>query len=226
MLNSERYAHLSDQARLFFVHLMLIADDYGCVSLSPTYLRRQCFYDSPSNERIARLICELADADMIRTYEIYPQALGFIPRFGQRLQRFKSKYPPPPPVLYHDDAEAKNKFNDLTKKPTVIHGDSPPEVEEKKKLKLKRREENTIAPSDPNGSSALVAVVKIPLNDKSEYPITQAMIDEWTKLYSDCDVPQTLNEIRGWNLANPTKRKTKSGVLNHINRWLAKVHNG
>ena len=42
---------------------------------------------------------------------------------------------------------------------------------------------------------------------------------------SDCDVLQTLKEIRGWSLANPTKRKTKAGVLNHVNRWLAKEHN-
>ena len=80
-------------------------------------------------------------------------------------------------------------------------------------------------PSDGSSATPPVPVIAIPLNDKTEHPVTQAMIAEWVALYPDCDVLQTLREIRGWNLANPTKRKTKSGIANHINRWLAKEHN-
>lgn len=73
--------------------------------------------------------------------------------------------------------------------------------------------------------SGIPAVINLPLNDNTEYPITEKLINEWKALYSDCDVMQTLKEIRGWNIANPSKRKTKSGILNHVNRWLAKEHN-
>jgi hypothetical protein len=118
LLDSERYAQLSDQGKLFFVHLILIADDFGCLSLAPAYLRRRIFYGAPSNEMIAKLICELADADLIRTYEVDRRALAFIPRFGQRLRINKSRYPLPPPVLYESDLEAKNKFNNLIEKMT------------------------------------------------------------------------------------------------------------
>jgi hypothetical protein len=51
------------------------------------------------------------------------------------------------------------------------------------------------------------------------------MVAEWVSLYPDCDVLQTLREIRGWGIANPAKRKTRTGIANHINRWLAKEHN-
>jgi uncharacterized protein YdaU (DUF1376 family) len=68
-------------------------------------------------------------------------------------------------------------------------------------------------------------VISIPLNDKTEFPISASMVAEWETLYGECDVMQTLREIRGWNLANPNRRKTRTGILNHINRWLAKEHN-
>jgi hypothetical protein len=157
LLDSERYSHLSDQGKLFFVHLILIADDFGCLSLSPAYLRRRIFYNAPSNELIAKLICEVADADLIRTYEVDRRALAFIPRFGQRLRINKSKYPIPAPLLYDDDLEAKNKFNNLIQKMTDICPTDdgqmtvkcPPEVEVKgsrreveEKLKLRAPVDN------------------------------------------------------------------------------------
>lgn len=58
-----------------------------------------------------------------------------------------------------------------------------------------------------------------------EYPITQAEVDEWTDLFPKVDVPQTLKEIRAWNLANPSRRKTPRGVLRHIVSWLNKEQN-
>lgn len=146
LLDSERYASVSNEARLFFVHLMLLADDFGCVSLSPAYLRRRCFYDSPTTERMARLISELSDADLIRTYEVDRHALAFIPRFGQRLYRATLKYAIPPEQLYADDSDALNKFNEIKNKtlktpvvPRATPGTPPPEVE----LKLNRSRKET-----------------------------------------------------------------------------------
>jgi hypothetical protein len=68
-------------------------------------------------------------------------------------------------------------------------------------------------------------VIAIPLNSGGEYPITQSQILQWESLYPAVDVMQTLRSILGWNLANPKKRKTKSGILQHINTWLAKDQN-
>jgi uncharacterized protein YdaU (DUF1376 family) len=77
----------------------------------------------------------------------------------------------------------------------------------------------------PSGIPATEPVISIPLNDNSEYPIPRTTFEEWVKLYPDCDVMQTLREIRGWNMSNPQRRKTKTGILNHVNRWLAKEQN-
>jgi uncharacterized protein YdaU (DUF1376 family) len=86
--------------------------------------------------------------------------------------------------------------------------------------------EEQVAPSAPAlWPPASPVVLGIPLNDGTEYPITEALTKEWEDLYPRVDVLQTLREIRGWNVANPKNRKTKSGVLKHVNTWLAKEQN-
>ena len=135
MLDSHRYASLGDPAKLLFIHVLLIADDFGCVSVSPTFLRRRAFYNSPSNEQIAKLLSELADADLIRLYEHDGGHYGFIPRFRQRLQRDTLKHPQPPQALFKDDSavEKFNKINEVSKKATVVQPLStvlqPPDVD-------------------------------------------------------------------------------------------------
>lgn len=74
-------------------------------------------------------------------------------------------------------------------------------------------------------TEASPAVISITLNDKTEFAITQSQIDEWDKLFPSVDVLQTLNEIRAWNLANPKRNKTKTGVLRHVVAWLSKEQN-
>lgn len=68
-------------------------------------------------------------------------------------------------------------------------------------------------------------LLAIPLNDGTEFGVTEKMAGEFAELYPAVDVPQTLREIRGWNLADPTRRKTRKGVLKHINGWMAKEQN-
>lgn len=66
------------------------------------------------------------------------------------------------------------------------------------------------------------SIITITLNDKSEYPIYQSMIDEWNELYPSVDVLQELRKMKGWSNANPAKRKTKKGIQRFINAWLAR----
>lgn len=67
--------------------------------------------------------------------------------------------------------------------------------------------------------------IGIPLNDGSEYPITQKTIDELGALYPAVDVPQTFREIRGWSIANQQKRKTRLGVMRFVASWLQREQN-
>jgi len=68
----------------------------------------------------------------------------------------------------------------------------------------------------------LPPVITLPLKDGTEHPIFQTQVDEWVSLYQAVDVPQALRSMRGWLLANNTRRKTKSGIGRFIVRWLCR----
>jgi hypothetical protein len=68
-------------------------------------------------------------------------------------------------------------------------------------------------------------IICIPLSNKSEFPVTKAMLVEWQSLYPNVDIGQELRNIRGWNISNEKKRKTARGIMSHINTWLHKAQN-
>jgi len=65
-------------------------------------------------------------------------------------------------------------------------------------------------------------IITLTLNDKTEYPVTEEQVEEWAKLYPAVDVMQELRKMKGWLDANPSRRKTKKGILRFINNWLSK----
>jgi hypothetical protein len=83
--------------------------------------------------------------------------------------------------------------------------------------------EESIAPS--SSSSALPAVVSIPLTQGHEHAVDQAAIDEWSVVYPGVDVLGELRRCREWSLSNPKKRKTKSGARRFITQWLDRAQN-
>lgn len=72
-------------------------------------------------------------------------------------------------------------------------------------------------PDDP-----LADVVPIPLNDNTEYQMTQKKFEEFSELYPAVDVAYELRKMRMWCENKPHKRKTRKGVNAFINTWLSK----
>ena len=71
----------------------------------------------------------------------------------------------------------------------------------------------------------LADVVSIPLNDKTEYHMTQKKFDELSELFPAVDVAYELRKMRLWCNDKPNKRKTRRGVGSFISRWLEKEQN-
>jgi hypothetical protein len=69
------------------------------------------------------------------------------------------------------------------------------------------------------------AVIELPLNDKSLYPVTESMRREWQALYPAIDVMQELRAMLGWLNANPANRKTRKGAGRFANGWLSRAQN-
>lgn len=65
-------------------------------------------------------------------------------------------------------------------------------------------------------------VVCLPLNDGTEFHVTQDMVQEFSTLYPAVDVEQALRNMRGWLLNNPKNRKTSSGIRRFVNSWLSR----
>lgn len=73
-----------------------------------------------------------------------------------------------------------------------------------------------------NPASELCVVERIPIVGGEEWPVMKPFVEELDRLYPAVDPAQTLREIRGWCIGNPTKRKTKRGVRAFIVAWFAR----
>ena len=65
-------------------------------------------------------------------------------------------------------------------------------------------------------------MISIILNDKSYFEVTNENLIKWTELYPAVDVMQELRKMAGWCDANPTKRKTRRGIMAFISSWLSR----
>ena len=150
MLDSERVHSVSVEGRWLFVCVMLMADDMGLFEASAFKLSRKA---GISHKPCEKLLQMLADADLIRLYEVAGRTFGFIPRFRQRLQIKRAKCPLPPVELFEDDKDATSKINHLAAIPRLSNGGSrfdngdpplptagqPPEPEPEPELKEKTK---------------------------------------------------------------------------------------
>ena len=79
---------------------------------------------------------------------------------------------------------------------------------------------NTICqePEAPDRKKAIY----LTLNDKSEYWIYGDQVEQWSQLFPAVDVMQELRKMKSWLDSNPSRRKTKKGILRFVNGWLSK----
>lgn len=66
--------------------------------------------------------------------------------------------------------------------------------------------------------------ISIILKDGTYYELGTKKIAQYQQTYKRIDVIQELKNCAQWNEDNPTKRKTMTGILRHINTWLAKAN--
>lgn len=88
------------------------------------------------------------------------------------------------------------------------------------------------SPPAPNGANRPVVnndtgnvIQLIHLNDGSEFEVRESFVLEMEKLYPAVDIRQTLNEMRGYFMGKPQKRKTLRGIRGCIVSWMAREQN-
>lgn len=143
-IHSEAMDSLSPEAEVFFVRLIMIADDYGSYWASPSALRAALFplkaysNKSYSDVKVADWLDECITAGRVFKYTAGGKSYIRIDDFGQRKQNMRNTFPQP---------EAK----DLPKsqKVTVTHGESPPELEEEVEIEKEVEREVETASAEP-----------------------------------------------------------------------------
>ena len=65
--------------------------------------------------------------------------------------------------------------------------------------------------------------ISIPLLGNEEYNISKTEVNQMEKYYPAIDVMDELRKCAAWNYSNPKNRKTKRGIMRHINGWLSRA---
>jgi len=147
-------------------------------------------------------------------------------------QRLQNNAEESPQERHFPDSEAEAKeFQEKTPEPEFIPMDESEaefeEVEEEpfdlfaSESKEKKPKRKTQKPIEEMEGSGLVWV----LNDGSKWELPKSILEEFKKNYPAIDVELTLKDCISWNLCEPKRRKTKSGILPHIRCWLSKNQN-
>lgn len=207
---SKKINSLTDFQFRLWVYLITYVDDYGRGSADPEILKGFVF---PRRKRVSesdieKTLAELAGMGCISLYNVDGESYFCFPNWGehQRIQTKKSKYPAPE--------------NDCSRYSTVGHREPPPESESKSESKI---EANASCAEPKIGSTP--PVILLPLNDGTNYPITEEQCHEWAGLYPAVDVIQQLRNMKGWLDSSPDRRKTRRGILRFVTGWLSREQN-
>lgn len=115
----------------------------------------------------------------------------------------------------NEESESQANSKQTVSKPQANGKQTASKKEDKKENKIEIENKCYIGAETP-------PVISLPLNDGNEFPVSAAMVSEFSGLYPAVDVMQELRNMRGWLLNNPKNRKTAGGIRRFINAWLSR----
>lgn len=202
---SEDMGALTVNSRLLYIALWCHADRGGKLKYQRTALMCQCM--PFEMDKFDECMAELEAKGHLHSYEVDGRKYLFLPTFLHH-QR---------PHGTEKESEIPNPDGYLTVNSPLDDGEYPAG---KGKGKGTEKGKGDISAEPPSDSAPVIA---LPLNDRSEFDICTEQIAEWAELYPAVDVLQELRNMRGWCVANPTKRKTRRGILRFVTSWLART---
>ena len=223
---SEDFGKLSTLAKLIFIGMFSIADDYGYGRANPAYIKSVLFpYDD--DKRIADIEKSLDSIAANMSVIFYthdgkdyysltnwnkwqkvekPSKFRNIPEFGEDSEITRQ-------TVGEDSGNSRGIFPPNKNKNMNMNKNN-------KKTTSFSSELSADGESSEPQSAKEKPVILLTLNTKEEYPVYQADVDEWSELYPAVDIMQELRNMKGWIQDNPQKRKTKSGIRRFIGTWL------
>ena len=193
---SEEIDSLSWFEEVLFYRLIVTCDDYGRYDGRAKVIKGTCFPLKDITEKdIDKALSKLSAVGLVKIYEIQEKPYLQLITWGehQRIRNQKSKYPEYDP-----------------KCDILLTIDSKRQQEQANDSNCEQNQSEQVEPP----------VITLLLNTGEEYGISQSNVYEWSELYPAVDILQCLRNMKGWLLANKSKRKTIRGINKFIIKWL------
>ena len=193
---SEEIDSLSWFEEVLFYRLIVTCDDYGRYDGRAKVIKGTCFPLKDITEKdIDKALSKLSAVGLVKIYEIQEKPYLQLITWGehQRIRNQKSKYPEYDP-----------------KCDILLTIDSKRQQEQANDSNCEQNQSEQVEPP----------VITLLLNTGEEYGISQSNVYEWSELDPAVDIMQCLRNMKGWLLANKSKRKTIRGINKFIIKWL------
>ena len=226
LCSSEKIALLTDFEFRLWIGLITQADDTGRGDARPAIIKGHVFplRDRITVKDISGALHGLAAKGCISLYEIDGRSYFWFPSWAkhQRIRDAKPKFPAPPSEEPLAQAENESPLDFAatrgnSRQLAANRGDSP---------QLAALIQSNPIQSNPTISATSAeneeTEIELVLNTGALYPISKEKADRWRELYPSVDVSQELRNMAAWLESNPTKRKTKNGILRFCNGWLSR----
>ena len=192
--DSEKLAALSDFEFRLWVGLITQADDAGRGDARPAYIKGHVF---PFRERVTTkdisvALHALAAVSCVTLYTVGGRPYYSFPSWAKH-QRIRDCKP-----RYPGPENADLPQSEYNPNPNPKYIGTEPQA------------------------ASMPPVIFLPLNDGTDYPVSQEQCHEWAGLYPAVDVIQQLRQMRAWLIANPRRRKTARGINGFIVNWLSR----
>lgn len=210
---SESIDSLSWFEEVFFYRLIVNCDDYGRFYARPAVLKARLFplkrEETIDLSDISSALNKLSAMDMVRLYESGGKPFLYIPTWEnhQSVRAKNSKFPEPDCTLNANESKGNRDSANVT----VFEN----------RIRIRESRNECVDSVEPEPDST-PPVICLPLNDGSDYAVTEEQCQEWAGLYPAVDVIQQLRKMKGWLDAHPKRRKTKRGIKAFIVNWLSK----
>jgi len=226
LCSSEKIALLTDFEFRLWIGLITQADDTGRGDARPAIIKGHVFplRDRITVKDISGALHGLAAKGCISLYEIDGRSYFWFPSWAkhQRIRDAKSKFPAPPSEEPLAEAENESPLDFAAtrgnSRRTAANRGEPPQLAALIQSNPIQSNPTISATSAENEETEIELV----LNTGALYPISKEKADRWRELYPSVDVSQELRNMAAWLESNPTKRKTKNGILRFCNGWLSR----
>lgn len=216
---------------VFFYRLIVNCDDFGRLDARPKILKSKLFpLKEIREDQVVNTLYRLSLANIIIVYMYDERPYLQLRTWGnhQQIRNKRSRYPELSDSKeidftgFNEEKMTLHDFEILCNQ--LISSDcncprNPIQSESNPNPNL-----NPSTCSEPEAPE-LPSVINLPLNDNTEYGVTEDEVRIWKELYPAVDVMQELRNMKGWLLSNSTKRKTRRGTPRFITGWLGKQQN-